>query len=181
MALDLFQAGEVLVTVKGAGGSALASVQQLGYCESAPSWNPSWQGLDVIVNAFGQGPAEVQQMALMATLSLPLVYFDAAVLDAMISESTGGAGAGANSYAGKRLGGGQPLYSAGCHFFSIGLSSPVAAKPYTFLACHLTGQPISFPVGAERSIVQVNLRAISYNPTPTSLAGVVCWNNNTLG
>jgi hypothetical protein len=181
MAVDLFTAGEVLVLVKGAAGSAIAGVQQLGYCESSPTWNPVYENLDVIINAYGQTPAEVQTMGKTATLSIPLVYFDPAILDALCSESSAGAGSpGANSYAGKRMGGGGALYSSTCHFFSVCFTSPVAGKPFTFLACHLVGQPINFPVGAERSVVQVNLRAISYSPTPTSLAGVVCWNNSLL-
>lgn len=182
MGVDLFQAGEVLVSVKGSAGSAIAGVSQLGYCESPVSWSPTFQKLDVIINAFGTTPAEVQMMGIMASISMSLVYFDPAILDALLSESAAGAGsAGANSRAGARMGNGQPLYSAGCHFFSVGLSSPVANKPYTFLACQLVDNPLTWPLGAERSVVQVNFRAISYSPVPISLAGVPCWNNVALG
>lgn len=172
---DLFQAGEVLVTVKiGAG-----AVQELGLAEGPVSWNPVFRKLDVIVNAFGQGPWDLQQMALEASISFGLVYFTPAVLDACIAASLANAGGtvGQNARAGARMGNNVAAGAAGSNFISLGLSSPVAGKPFTFPTAFLSDQPFTWPLGAERSVVQCNWRAISYAATPYTLAGAVCWNN----
>ena len=171
---DLFPAGEVLITVKiGAGAT-----QELGLAEGPVQWNPVFRKLDVIVNAFGQGPWDLQQMALEASISFGLVYFTPSVLDACIAASLAGApAAGQNARAGARMGNNVAAGAAGSNFISLGLSSPVGGKPFRFPAAFLSDQPLTWPLGAERSVVQCNWRAISYAATPYSLAGAVCWDN----
>ena len=181
MGLDLYQAGEVMASVKGPAGSLIASTTELGLAEAPISWAPTLHGLDVIVNAFGQGAAEIQQMGLEATITIPLVDFDINILKEIMRLSTGGAPSyGQNPRAGQRFGNNAALYASNNYFWSIGLSSPVANDPITFYACKLEGTPFNMPLGAERSVVGINVRAISYAPSRASLAGVVCWNNTPL-
>ena len=178
---DLYQAGEVLVKVKGPGGSLIAAATELGLAETPISWNPTYHRLPVTVNAFGQGPAEVQQMGLEADVTIPLVDFEINVLKELIRLSTAGAGsAGANPRAGQRFGNNTPLYDPANYFWSLSLSCPVANDPKLFYACYLSDNPFSFPVGAERSVVVMNVHVISYAADRSSLAGVPCWADSTL-
>ena len=170
-----------MVRVKGPVGSLIANVTELGLAETPVRWNPTYSRLKVTVNAFGQGEAEAQQMALAASVSFPLVDFDPVILNELIRLSTAGAGSvGQNPRAGQRFGNNAALYAANCYYWTLGLSSPVAALPFTFLACKLADNPLDWPTGAERSVVPVNVEAISYSPDRSSLAGVVCWNNQLL-
>ena len=180
MERDLYCAGEVLVSVKGPTGSTIAGVSQLGLAETPISWSPSLQRLPVIVNAFGQGAAEVQQMGLEADITIPLVDFDLAVLKEIIRLSAASSAFGTNARAGQRFGNNLALYAAGNYFWSLGLSCPVAGDPITFLACYLSDNPLSWPMGAERSVVSLNVHAISYAVDRSTLAGVVCWNGTPL-
>jgi len=186
MARDIFQNGEALFTVRGAAGSSIASVSELGVTEGPIQYSPEFQHLEVSADPWGNRlPFEVQFMLAAVNITATLVHFDPDILDACLKESMGGASAtGTLTRAGQRLGGNVALYAADNHFFSVGISSPVAGKPYTFLACYMPGTPITFPLGTERSLVSVTFRCIPHATDPynggSGAEGKVLWNNSAL-
>lgn len=64
------------------------------------------------------------------------------------------------------MGGGQNLYQPGNHYIGLHMASPVAQFPFTFNACYLADRPVDWPLGAEKSAVQVTFRSIPYQPPP---------------
>lgn len=159
MARDLFINGETTV-------SAAGSV--LGLASDPIVVSLDLKGLDVKSNSFGDVPFEVQFMGGEATIKMTLVHFDRAVVDTIVAKSMGGAAIGQLPRAGTRMGGGG-------NFFALSLNSPVGSKPWTFPNSYLTGTPIEFPLGAERSLMSLTFRAIPYAADPSTAAGVVLW------
>lgn len=76
------------------------------------------------------------------------------------------------------LGNNINLLQSGCHYISLGvipgtqgaglLGEPYARIPFRFLACYMTGPGISYPLGTDRQLVQVNFRCIPYVPVDVS-------------
>ena len=81
------------------------------------------------------------------------------------------------------MGGGNPLYSAGNSYIALGILSPVGNIPWRFYASYLTGNPITYPLGTEKSLVQMNWRAIPYAQDPwgggTGAQGVILYDHGT--
>ena len=179
MARDFFINGESMVSVRGAAGTSIATVQQLGLADSPIVVTLDGRYLDVIVNAWGTDlPAEVQYMLSSANISMTLVHVDRSILDVCLQESMGGIAAGGTtdgggvttpgqvSRAGARLGNNAARFAATNHYISLGIQSPVASKPWTFYYTYLTGPPMEHPLGVERSIIRVNFRAIAFTNDP---------------
>lgn len=181
MARDFFINGETMVYCK---NSALGGLQQLGLSDNQISVSPSFKFLEIQVNAWGDEPPEVQFMLASVDISISLVHFDRALLDICISESMGGApSVGQLPRAGARMGNNLPLQTAGNHYIQLSLSSPVGNKPWNFLACYLSENPVEFPLGNERSIVSTKWHCIPFSTDPwgggTGSQGIVLWNYAT--
>lgn len=167
MARDIFVNGETMVFVKGAAGSGIASYSQLGLADAPIVISPQDTFLDIKVDAWGAPPPEVQHMNTTITISMSLIHFDRTVLDYCIQESMGGAAAvGTLTRAGTRLGNGGARFASNNHFIGLNLASPVAGKPWRFYYTHLAGNPYSFPLGSERSAVNLTWRAVPYISDP---------------
>ena len=163
MAQAVFTNGNTLVTVDGA---------TLGLTESPISISINVHHLDVMMQTFGgsQGvPGEVQQMLADATITMALVYFDATVIDAALTKSIGGSN-GVMPVAGQLMG-------LNSKFSVLNLSSPVGGKPWNFPSAYLTGTPLTFPIGNERSIAVMTWRAIPYRSDPSTAAGAILYTN----
>ncbi len=186
MVRDVFINGETLVTVRGSAGSAvIGSMQQLGLAVSSIRITPNYNHLAVTADAWGQAPFEMQFMLATVNISMTLVHFDRVVLAACQAESMGGsASEGQLTRAGTRLGSNAALYSAGCHYISLGLTSPQAGSPWLFYFCFMTGPPMEFPLGTERSLVVTNWQAIPAANDPWQLGlgaqGAYIFSHDTL-
>lgn len=194
MARAWFINGESLVMVR---GNALApynisdsSGAQLGLSEGPISVRPNFVHKDIHVDAFGgEIPADVQTMLADVTISMRLVNVDRDVLDTCLLQSMGNLGGtiGQVPRAGTVLGGTgsagagstQTRFGSNWQYIVLGIRSPVASKPWRFPAAYMTGPPMEFPLGTEKSIIQVNWRAIPWAADPwgggTGAAGAILW------
>lgn len=177
MSRDFYINGETMVSVKGRSDSAIGSIQQLGLCADQIRVVPQWRHLEIEVNAWA-GVPEAQFMMAYADIAMNLVHFDPIILETCIQESMGGAPAiGAMAHAGARLGNGQPRFAPGIltgnHLIGLNLSSPVAGLPWRFFYTFLSSPPVDWPLGAERSVVHLNWRAIPYTTDPWGVTTII--------
>lgn len=168
MARDFFINGESMVSVKGAAGTSINPLIQLGLSDGPIRVSLDFRHRDIQVDAWGNEiPPEVQFMLAAATITMTLVHFDRDVLDVCVQESFGGAAApGFLTRAGSRLGNNAARFAATNHYIGLNILSPVAAKPWRFYFTYLTGTPVEFPLGTEKSLVQLTWRAIPYTQDP---------------
>lgn len=155
--------GNTLVTVDGS---------ELGLTEAPINISINVHHLDVMIQTFGgnQGvPGDVQQMLADATITMALVYFDPSVLDAALAKSIGG-GNGTMPVAGQLMG-------QASKFCNLNLSSPTGGKPWTFPSAYLTGTPLNYPIGNERTVAVMTWRAIPYKSNPATAAGAILYTN----
>lgn len=185
MARNYYINGESMVMVKGGSGSAISETAQLGLSDGPIRISIEFRHKDIQVDAFGgEVPPEVQWMLASATISMTLVHFDIDVLEACIQESMSSSAAdGTMSRAGELMGGGVDRFGAGWSYISLGILSPVASEPWRFYASYLTGNPITVPLGIEKSLVQMNWRAIPYQLDPwgngTGAQGAILYDHGT--
>lgn len=172
MARDFFINGESLVLVKGRADSAIGALTQLGLSDGPIRVTLDHRHMDIQVDAWGgEIPPEVQYKLSSVSVSMNLVHFDRAVLDVCLAESMAGVVTiGSVGRAGARMGNGLPRFAAGGvngnHYIGLNIVSPIAGYPWRFLFSYLTGPPMEFPLGTERSVVQLNWRAIPYTVDP---------------
>jgi hypothetical protein len=182
MARAYFINGETMVYVKGAAGTAIASLTELGLSDTEVRIILGSKYDDIKVNAYGEMvPPEIQVFGGEARLSFTLVHFDQAVLRECIRLANAAPVEGQEGRAGTLMGGGVALGVAGNNYVQFGFSSPIGQLPWRFFACILTDSP-EWPVGTHRSIVQCNVRAIPYSVDPwnngTGLLGVPLYDHN---
>lgn len=163
--------GESMVSVKGNSNSAIASIQQLGLSDGPIQVTFSFKHKDIQVDAWGGVvPPEVQVMLAEARISMTLVHFDNDILESCFRESLGGAASyGALARAGTLMGGNAARFAPTNHYIGLNILSPVEGQPYRFLYAYLAEQPLVFPLGTEKSLVQLNWRSIPWTIDP--------WNN----
>jgi len=178
MPRDIFTNGETMITVKGSSSAPLIStLQQLGLAASQVRISFDFKHEDVNANAWGKEPFEIQFMLSEARITMDLIHFDMPVVQDCLRESMGGAAAqaveGTTPRAGSRLGNNSARFSATNHFVGLNISSPVGGAgiagnvlPWRFYFAYLTGPPMEIPLGTEKSIVQLNWRAIPYTTDP---------------
>ena len=168
MARSLHVPGEAMVAVRGASDSSISARINLGLAASELKITPVFKKLDVNVNAWGDAPVDVQHMLDEVRISMDLVHFDRDVLDELIRLSMGGGSAviGEVNRAGTLLGNNTARFAAGNRYVSMYISSPVSNKPWRFFYAYLADNPVDFPVGVQRSIVNCNFRAIPYTNDP---------------
>ena len=182
MARDYYVNGPTLVQVKGKTGSSIATLQELGTCESPIRISLQLYNLDIRVNAFGDIPPEVQFMGGIATISMSLVNFDKAILDECLRLSMGGATTiGTMPTTGARMRGTGARFASDYNFIGLNMTSPVEGKPYRFLNSQLFGSPFEHPLGAERSVTAISWRALALAIDPygagSGFGGTVLFDN----
>ena len=176
MARDFFISGECLVTVKGRSDSAIAALSQLGLPLADIRVTPNFRHRDINVDAWGEAPADVQWLLADLNVRMALLHIDRAVLDVCLSLSMGGGQAlvGQFARAGTRLGNNLPRFAPGNNYIGLNLSSPIAGKPWRFGFAYLTGPPMEFPLGVEKSVVTLNWRVVPYTQDPAGIiAGLI--------
>jgi hypothetical protein len=180
MARDFYINGESMVYVKSNLTSLIPSITELGLSDTSIRVRPQFRHRPIKVDAWGDAPPEVQMMLATMEVSISLVHFDSAVLDECLRLSLGGAAtAGALPRAGTRLGGGVARFAAGNNYISLNIASPQASRPWRFYTAYMTGPPIEFPLGTERSVVTTNWTVIPYTTDPWN-AGAGASNNGGL-
>lgn len=106
---------------------------------------------------------------------MKLVHFNRDVLRACIQESTAAPLNTINDPdstdiftdgwvgpAGSFLGGGKQLWESGCHYVSVGVTSPVDNFPWRFPASYLMGPPLLYPIGTESTVAELRWKVIPY-------------------
>jgi hypothetical protein len=167
MSRDIQVAGATMVWVKGAAGTSIASLSELGLPDSPIRITPDFRYLDVTADAWGEAPFEVQYKLASVYISMRLVHVDLSILDTCLQESQGGsAGPGLMTYAGSRLGNNAARFAATNHFIGLNIAAPVNGRPWRFFFAYLVGPPIVHPLGTERSLIDLNWRAIPYIADP---------------
>jgi hypothetical protein len=181
--------GESLVMVKGRAGGPLANLQQLALARDEIQVFPRYYHNDLIVNAGGQTPVNVQAFPIDALITINLYHFDNEVFQACCNESVGGASAfGTTSRAGVIMGRGA-RFAANNFLIGLNISSPVAGLPYRFWYTYMVAPtPSKIPLGVEAQMIPTVWRAIPYTDDPygggvaqpgtvfgTGMAGSVLW------
>lgn len=162
MARNYFVNGNTMVYANGA---------ELGLSNSQISITLNPRHLDIQVSTFGPDvPPEIQAMLADATISMTLVNFDAAVLQACVRRSMACSADGVMPSAGVLMG-------AASMFTSLNISSPVGQVPWTFPSAYLVAPAVDWPLGNERSIVSLNWRAIPFKLDPADAAGAILYTN----
>ena len=168
MARDFHINGESLIYVKGAAGSTVANLAELGLAEGPVSVTIDTRHLDINLDAWGtQIPADVQVMNSAANISMGLIHYDREVLRECLRLSMGGPTTeGQVARAGTRMGANNARFAAGWKFISLNIASPIDGLPWRFYNAYMTGPPMVYPVGTEKTVTVLNWRAIPYTTDP---------------
>ncbi len=152
--------GPCLVGVRSRSDSSIGSPSELGLSDAPIRVVPNFSYLEIHVDAWGNAPPEVQMMLASVDITISLVHFDTAVLRECVRLSLAGSPAeGQMPIAGARMGNNVALFAPGNNFIAIALTSPVGGLPWRFPYCFMTGPPINWPLGAERSVVVTQWKA----------------------
>ncbi len=141
---------------------------ELGLSSEQIRISPVFYHYDLKADSFGPNvPPEVLWMNAECRIDMTLVHYDTDILDTVIAESMGGGvgtdTTGSISPPGRPMGGYRRLYTSGCHFMTMGITSNGGLQaPYRFLACYLATPPVEIPMGTHHSLVKCNWRAIPY-------------------
>lgn len=173
--------GECMVLVKGPSNSTIGTLSQLGLTSDPIEVVQDYRHLPIDVNAYGQVPPEIQAMGMMARVTMNLVHFDPTVLATCVQLAQQAPAEGQLGHAGALMGNGLARFAVGNNYVGLNLQSAIGAQPWRFLYTLLIGQPLSWPLGAERSIVRVSFQAVPYSQDPwnggTGSYGVTLWDH----
>ena len=170
MSRDFYINGESMVTVKGNPILGLGTLVQLGLTADPITVTHNFKHRDMNVDAYGgpEGiPPDVQWMLGEVYVQMTLIHFDPAVLALCHQAAMGGALAeGSVARAGTRLGANGPRFGGGNVYIGLNIASPVVARPWRFWYSYIVGAPAQWPLGTEKSIVQLTWRCIPYTQDP---------------
>lgn len=175
-----------MVAVKGNVNSAIAGISLFGLTDKAGiiKITPGIRHSEIAVDAWGGGeiPAEIQCMLSDVMISMTLVHFDRSVLDAVVLAAMASPGAiGTMPRTGARLGNNAARFAAGWNYVELDIFSPVGQIPWRFYNTFLHGTPMVMPLGTEKSLVDLNFRAIPYTTDPwgngLGSLGAVLWDH----
>jgi hypothetical protein len=185
MARGFFINGDTMVSVKGMAGSSIANLTQFGLASDQVRCTPQFYQRPIKVENWGEASPEIQNMLASVRISMNLVHFDRDVLDVCLQMAAANPNqpVGTMARTGTTMGNGLARFAAGNFFVSLNLYSPVAGKPWRFLTAYLDSQPVQFPLGNERSVVNVQWLAVPYPPdgdpwnNGSGASGVVLWDH----
>jgi hypothetical protein len=180
MARDFYVNGPTLVSVKGRSDSTIGTLSELGLSDAPIRVVPNFKHQGITVDAWGSAPPEVQFMLATVEVTISLVHFDPDVLNECLRLSTGSpAAAGRMPTAGTRMGNNVARFAVGNNFIGLNLSSPTQGAPWRFYYAFMTGPPVNFPLGAERSVAITNWTCIPYDTNlynaGASSSGIYLW------
>lgn len=168
MARAFFINGESLVQVKGRSDSSIGSLSELGLAEGPIRVRPRNFHKDINVDAWGMAPPDVQWMLGDLTVAMTLIHFDPAVLETclMLSQGGGQASVGQFNRAGTLMGNNTARFGAGNNYIGLNITSPVASRPYRFYYAYLPDDAIDWPLGTEKSVVELRWRVVPFTTDP---------------
>lgn len=171
MARSYYVNGESMVLVKGRADSAIGTLTQLGLCSDSIEITINSTRKPIRVDAYGDEPPESQFFGAGATVRMTLVHFDYSVLEVCLQESWGSSPAvGAMGHAGSLMGNGLARFGAGGvfgnHFIGLNILSALGQQPWRFYYAFLADNPIMWPIGTEKSLVQLTWQAVPYSVDP---------------
>ena len=170
--------GESLVSVKGGAGTSLAGGSQLTLATDQIQVSITPKHEDVVVNAWGRVPPDVQMMLAEAMVTINGIHTDMAVVQTLLQLALAAPAEGQLPHAGTLMGGGFARYAAGWNYVSLNISSPIANLPWCFLNCYLADN-VGFPLGVEAQVQQLRFRCIPYTVDPwnggAGASGSVLW------
>ncbi len=170
-----------MVAVKGRSDSAIPSITQLGLSTDPVRVTLDYEHRLMKVDAWGEAAPDVQQMLGGATITMNLIHFDFAVMRECWRLSMGAPTTeGMFGRAGQRMGNNLPRFAPagtldnngvaqpGNNLVGLNIFAPAGgvALPWRFWYCYLQSPPFTFPLGAEKSTVTLNWRAILYTTDP---------------
>jgi hypothetical protein len=171
MARNYYLNGESMVAIKGRADCPYPSLTNLGLTDSPIQLSIDYRHLLIRVDAYGDCPPEIQSFGSFAYIAMTLVHFDYDVLMFTVAEAMGSSpGEGMLGHAGTLMGGGLARFGAGgingWHYVGLNVISATGKPPWRFLNSVLFEQPLSFPLGTERSLVGVRWASIPYSVDP---------------
>lgn len=181
MARDFFIGGESLVLVKGRTDSAIANLTELGLATDQIRCTPNFRHRELVVNAWGEAPPDVQWMLSSVDITMNLIHVDRSVIDTCLLLSMGGdpvlGTVGRMGRAGQRLGNNLPRfspataspgtgYAAGNNLIGVNITQPVGGHPWCFLMCYLKEMPVEFTLGVEAEVFPLSWRCIPFTQDP---------------
>lgn len=146
--------------------SGQAQLWELGLASDQVQIIPHYYHKDIYADDFGPSvPPEVLWNIADVNIRMTLIHYDYLVLDDCIANSMGGSATGAGQLigAGDTLGRGCGRQESGNCYISLNLTSPYGQNPWHFPTTYLAEQPVVIPLGTEKSLVQLNWRAIPYD------------------
>ena len=176
---DFIINGETLVSVKGPVSSTLEDKSELGLALGPVRILPRSLRRNIFSDYTGSDvPRDLMTNLADVNIKMTLIHYDNRILAACIAESMGrsltdqesitdSGSEGTLTGVGTLMGGGNQLFSPGCHYLSLYLSSPVLDYPWRFFTCYLDTPPIEIPIGVQKNLVELNWKAIPYM-LPTS-------------
>lgn len=175
MSRTYYVTGETIVKLKGGDhlqsfGMSGSSVVTLGVTDQPISVTQRFRHQDIYSDKTERDiGADVMWKNSDILLNMNLIHFDNDLVEVALSEAMDGYSTTDNSKGipGGMLGHNIPLYSSGCRFMSVGLTSSVTSGR-VFYCCYLAEQPYTIPLGTTRSSLRLNFRAFRYAHMDTS-------------
>lgn len=160
----------------------LTRFSNLGLCVDAIDIRINFLHQDVKTDGYGPAiPIDKQWMLADAHIRTRLIHYDADILELCMRETcaggdnpTGAEAAGGLAFPGLPMGGGALpaerntpfIPNSGYHFVSLNIIpsaiTPPNTLPWRFPAAYIAEKPIIFPLGTQRSIVDIHWHAIPY-------------------
>lgn len=161
--------GEAMIYVKGPQGSLIANLSELGLSDNPVRIQLNPRFGDISLDAWGGPggpPAEIQRKLSDAIVTFSLIHFDPIILGECTRLAMGGTVEGRTSRAGALMGNGTVRFAASNSFIGLNIASPVGQRPWRFYFAHLQAPIGDYPVGAEKTVVAQNWRAVPYTTDP---------------
>lgn len=158
--------GESMVYVKAAPGTLIGNLTECGLSDNPIQITFSPIHDDIILDAWGKVPMDVQFKGSFATINIGFIHFDPDVIEECQRLAAGGPSSpGRLGRAGTLLGNGLGRFVPGNNYVGLNIASPVAGRPHRFYFAYLVS-PTTLPVGAEKTVIQTQWRAIPYTTDP---------------
>lgn len=167
MSRQVYINGESMVYVKGPAGSLIANLTELGLAQNQVVITLMAHHDEIMADAWGKAPFDIQTKLARVNVSMDLIHFDRLILEECNRLSMGGGNAiGRIGRAGTLLGGGVAVGQTGNNFIRLNIASPVGQVPWRFFASYIPGGTPQFPVGAEKTVAQMQWTCIPYTTDP---------------
>jgi len=158
--------GEALIYVKGPAGSSIAALSELGLADNDINITITPLHRDVIVNAWGEAPADVQRKIAFITATFNLIQYDPDILEECARLSLGGAAFGQTGRAGALMGNGLARFAAGNNFIGFNIAAQQSSRPWRFLFSYMKSPIGPFIHGTNPGTIACQFVGVPYIADP---------------